>query len=74
MKELFKEDGIEIPDMPEDYTMEQYGIFLRKYMKKENYSKEDQTKILTTIKLYETEIAKCGRDLQMGKVRSRKKS
>ena len=68
IQELFKEDGISIPDMPEDiYTMKDYGKFLRKYLQNNNVSKSDQTKIFTTIKLYETEVGKCCRDLKMGK-------
>lgn len=68
MQELFKKDGITIPDMPEDVAnMEDYGKYLRNYLKQNNYSKDDQSKIFTAIKIYETEVGKCCRDLKMGK-------
>ncbi len=68
MQDLFKEEGISIPDVPENCTsMEDYGKLLRKSMKNQNVSGDKTDMVYTSMDIYKDNIKKMTKELKLGK-------
>ena len=68
MKEVFEDDGIKIPEIPEDcFNMEEYGKFLRESFEAQNVPKDKQDEVYVSLDVYKNNIGKMCRELRIGK-------
>ena len=68
LQDIFRDGEINIPDIPPNcLNMEEYGTFLRNYLKEKNISRAEQKEIFTVINLYENNIDSLCKELKLGK-------
>lgn len=68
LQNIFKDEGINIPNIPiKCLNMEEYGTFLRNYLKDNEVPRDVQKEIFAAIGLYENNIETLCKDLKLGK-------
>ena len=68
LQNIFKDEDVDIPNIPiKCLSMEEYGTFLRDFLKDNEVPSEVQKEVFTAISLYENNIEALCSDLKLGK-------